>query len=322
MANIITLFEPKPTFTMLAGLPTITIVELHDVYVLETGRMLVFDDLVDAYALTGTSPVNFLAITELKDTYLVSGLTGEKGEIAFIELLPIFSLATKPGVIGSLAYTERLDEILVAGLTGNMGSIVIIDSSHARGVWSLTALLPAVGSMIITDLLDGFWLHGVEVPITFIRKAVVMNLFNYAVSEYKNLNFNSLVQFNGYTIGINEQGAFILEGPDDLGQLIQARLKSGVEDLAKGGILAIPREAWLAYRSDDGMQLDVRVDEYQDLLSLKFGKVATGIREHRTKFGRGIKGRFFSWDVKNISGSDFSLESLRILGDRIKRKTR
>ena len=41
--------------------------------------------------------------------------------------------------------------------------------------------------------------------------------------------------------------------------------------------------------------------------------------EERVKIGRGIKGRFFSFVLTNISGSAFDISVIRILVERLKR---
>jgi len=157
---------------------------------------------------------------------------------------------------------------------------------------------------------------------TYNRKAIVMHLLNYAVSHYVNFNFNSLFLFNGLFLGTNEQGVFVLDGNDDLGELIQAEIGSGVYDIAKNGVIAKPREAWLAYRSTDGMALDVKADETIDLPTVMFNKTGQALKEDRGKLGRGIEARFLTLKLHNMGGCDFSMESLRILGDILKGRTR
>ncbi len=231
--------EPKPTVSLTAGLS------------------LQITDLLETISLTGSSPTNGIEIRTPQDVLFINGLTGEIGSLKFSELLPIPSITTKPSILGSLSIIEPLAEILISGTSGVIGSIEITDPLDTL---ALTAILPAHGVVAIIEPLAAIYLHGLEVPVTYIRKAIVMHLLNYAVTEYKNYNFNSLLRFNGVSLGINEQGVYILDGDDDLGQLIQSRINTGLTDLAKNGVKAIPREAWLAYRSD-GMQLDVRVDE-------------------------------------------------------------
>jgi hypothetical protein len=294
-------------------------IESKDTAAFYTGSQLVATEPLDqASFIIPFRPVN-LATVESLDRARIDILTGILIELAAVDPKDIGATTGRSQIKLVLSAIEQLDQPSFHGLSGIIGSLSAIES----GDTGLITFSPNINlSLAGTESLDSAFLHIKEVPITFLRKAVVMHLFNYAVTEYKNYNFNSLLHVNGVFIGINEEGIYLLDGNDDLGEPIQARIKSGLEDFAAKGAITVPREAWLSYRSDNAMQLDVKTDEVMDLPSMIFAKVATAITECRAKLGRGIKSRFFTWDLKNIGGSDFSLESLRILGDIMKRKTR
>jgi hypothetical protein len=276
-------------------------------------------------------PLPSLSITSTVDTFDLSlpiplpilsvlGKVGEMGDIDIIVPFPTISVRGKPEVLGTIHLSIRAFPTLsVIGKTGELGKIAItlpfpdvalIDTPLVRGTISADLPFPFID------------MYGDVIPITIMRKAIIMHLFNYAVSHYVNYNFNSLAHFNKVFLGANENGIYILDGGDDLGEKIEAEIGSGVSDLGGAGAISIPREAWLAYRSDGEMELDVKMDEHEDLPPITYDKIAHAIMEMRGKLGRGDKARFFTWKLKNVDGSDFSLESLRILGDIIKRKTR
>ncbi len=281
-------------------------------------EILDIQDHKDIYLFTGTASQAWMRIEDPKDVFAFNGLIEELGRLAIIEPLELVSIQGRPEVLARMYLQEPLDEVLINGLTGEIGSLAIEDPLD---VFSFAGVYVAHGIMALVDPIDMISLHGIGIPITFIRKGVVMNLSNYAVSEYKNYNFNSIVYYNGMLLGINDLGVHILDGDKDLDQQVEARIASGTEDLGKN-VITIPREAWLAYRSDFGVKLDMRMDEVEDLPTAYFGKMARAIRECRAKLDRGIKARFFTWDLKNMSGSKFTLESLRVLGDVIGRKKR
>ncbi len=159
------------------------------------------------------------------------------------------------------------------------------------------------------------------IKVLWNRKAIVMSLNNYGVTEYPNYNFNSLVQFNDVLLGANENGIYILSGPDDLGVDIQANIESGLYDFREDGDIKYPREGWLFYRADGNLSLIIKCDEdaeYETILE----KVGTHIKEIRAKFGKGIKARAFNFELKNVDGSDFDIQSLRILGEMIPSRKR
>ena len=320
MANFITITSPSPRVTLNdAGTRQIAIVSPSPRVGIFGAGVISITSVSPLVSLTGTAPQFNIVIHSPSAVFSVDGLVGELANIEVISPSPEVAFSGSTSVLGTLQLVSPFPGILVDGLTGNIGEIVIVSPSPGVDWNELPLVLGQIAVISPSPILS---LHGNVIPVTFNRKAIVMHLFNYAVSEYKNYNFNCLLHFNGVFLGLNEDGVYILDGNDDLGELIQARIKSGVEDFAKDGAITIPREAWLAYRSDDGMQLDIRVDEDEDLPSIIFNKVARKITECREKLDRGIKGRFFTWDLKNVNGSDFSLESLRVLGDIIKRKTR
>jgi hypothetical protein len=170
---------------------------------------------------------------------------------------------------------------------------------------------------------DSAWVHIIQIPTpvagvtTFVRKVIVMHLFTHAVSHYENFNFNSLAHFKGLFLGANENGVYLLGGKDDLGVPIEADIRTGVHDLGKDGIITLPKEAWLSYRTDGQWEFDVQVEEGVSYPYI-FERTHNRITEIRETLGKGLVERFYTFGLKNIDGSDGDIESLRILGNAIK----
>jgi len=250
----------------------------------------------------------------------VIGKVGEIGDLSFRVPFPEVSVTAKPEVIGTIHLKiAAFPRLAVTGKSGVLGEI---EATLPFPDVALVETPLVTGTIHITLPFPFMDMYGDVIPVTIIRKAIVMHLFNYAVSHYVNYNFNSLAHFNKVFLGANENGIYILDGNEDLGEKIEAEIGSGVSDLGGSGAISIPREAWLAYRSDGEMELDVKMDEHEDLPPITYDKIAHAIMDMRGKLGRGDKARFFTWKLKNVDGSDFSLESLRVLGDIIRRKTR
>jgi hypothetical protein len=106
-------------------------------------------------------------------------------------------------------------------------------------------------------------------------------------------------------------------GENDLGDKIQAEIRSGKHDLS----WKIPVEAWMAYESDGDAVFTVRAEKMTAAYEYPF--IPQGDSdEGRAKVGKGIKGRFFTFGVKNKSGTRLHINILRIFGDIIKRLSR
>lgn len=254
-----------------------------------------------------------LPLTEVS----ITGVTGEIG--IFSGKLPLVGVEVNAIAHrqGRLSLSLPLINVNFDGYAGVVGSVAVplpliaaFFEANRDSVGSFSFDLP----LVIPTFL------GVQIPITYNRKAIVMNLNNHAVTEYKNFNFNSLISFNGVILGMSETGLYILDGDNDLGIPIESYIQTGMYDLGEGAI-KIPKEVWLSYRSDSDMDIEVTEDE-KNVYNHTLDKVAVGIRESRAKLGKGLKGRFYRFGIRNKSGSDFDIQSFRALAQIIGRKAR
>jgi hypothetical protein len=150
-----------------------------------------------------------------------------------------------------------------------------------------------------------------------------MNLLHFGVTEYNSYPFNSFCDYHGtgIYIGASEEGIFLLDGDDDNGVKINAAIQTMTEDLwAK--VMKRLREGFAVKRGGP-LAVQLILDEgrlnpvTRDLLSVR-----DVMQEERVKFPHGLKNRFFSTIIKNLGGSDFDLDSLRIFCDEISRRKR
>jgi hypothetical protein len=317
--NILGIINLQDTINAGSGGNHLAITDPVTTLVLSPGLGIAISDPLDVISIHGIFEPNYLHIDTPADIIEISALTGEMGAIAIKEALQTFSGQGYSGVLGDLALRDPLMTVKMSGTSGAIGSIAIIDPIITIAIQDLPS---SHGALAIKDPLDIIWINGKEVPITYLRKAIVMHLFGHAVTEYKNFNFNSLAHFKEHFLGANENGLFILGGKDDLGVPIQADIRTGIHDLASDGVIKLPKEAWIGYRTNGQLELDIEVDENKAPYPYTFDKTSQRITEARSTLGKGLKERFYTFILKNISGSDFDLESLRILGNVIGRKRR
>lgn len=298
---------------------TLAAVESKDTASFFTGSSLAATESLDQALFTVESvPINLIAV-EKADTVLIDILEGAVIEVAAVEAKDTASVNGYNGILVEFSVTEKPDRASFRELSGTIISILAVESPDTALVAVSTESSLIIAGTEDTDF-GSFYLA--EVPITFIRRAIVMHLFSHAVSHYVNFNFNSLAHFNGLFLGANEEGIFPLGGDNDLGVEIQAYIRSGVHDLADDGIVKLPKEAWMAYRSNGQMELGIEVDEDKNPYRYVFDKSATKITEARKPLAKGVTQRFYTFMIKNKEGSNFDLQSLRILGDKISRKRR
>ncbi len=266
------------------------------------------------------SPLIVISSTEETDTASINILTGQIATLNAVEERDTALIQGHFEILANFSVTESKDTAYFNTLTGTVSSLVAVELTDTVIINVLTQSLATIAA---TETSDTAWFYSVQIPKTYVRKSIVMHLFNHAVSEYVNFNFNSLAFFKGFLIGTNEDGLFILGGKDDLGQPIQADVRTGIHDLGKDGIIAFPKEAWLVYRTDGQLELDVEVEEDGSPYPYIFERTHSNrITEVRETLGKGLTDRFYTFTLKNLSGSDFDLESLRILGNVMKEKRR
>lgn len=194
--------------------------------------------------------------------------------------------------------------IIVRNLQGTLPIITGDFAASFTGTNELDVSLPAIVGAFSALIARAY------------RRGIVMNMANHAITHYENFNFNSLAYINGCFVGADETGLFLIEGDRDIDQPINFEALSAKVDLS----WKIPREAWMAYRSDGDMELNVRSDKgtpYEYRFSPR-----TITEEGRAKIGKGFRGRFIRFGLKNISGTRFDLNLLRIFGEIFKGKTR
>ena len=236
---------------------------------------------------------------------------------AFADLsLPTYSVIATGlvGVLGSGSFVLPIPLInVVRGING-IGSIILpIPRVNEVGNWG-------AGYIVIPTP----WPYGEgrSIPVSRVYRGVVMNLSNQAITTYSNFPFSSIAYFNGKFIGANDEGLYLLDGSLDKTMRINSKLKTGVLNLGDNFIKHI-RNAWLTFRSDGHLALVVYVDEDADNpVEIQTELVGAEIQEERLKIPRGLRGRYYTIELKNLSGADFDIDQLSLVVESIRRKVR
>ncbi len=287
-------------------------------------------------------------------TFIVSGRLGLRGEIDF----PLFQVSGegKTGhvlrgeivfpafVVSGQGRTGRISEGLIefpvfqvsGEATQHFGGQGAIDFKPFRVLgFGYTGLIGTGEIVFPKPIVEGraFFVaqgNGSIVFPTFVvsgfarvsvreRLTIAMNLQNKAVTEYLNYGFNSFANINGVFYGARDDGIWKLEGNKDNGLEIDAEILSGVFDFWAGEKTK-PRKAWITFRADGRVSLKVIRDENEvweeDFPGLYF---LEKIEEAGTTIAKGIKERFLAFGIRNKAGSDFEIDSFRILVDKLRR---
>lgn len=155
--------------------------------------------------------------------------------------------------------------------------------------------------------------------------AWVLNTENIAVTQYTNYPFNSMVEANGKYYGAADDGLYLLDGDTDAGTAIQAYFRSPLTDFGYAGLKRLHDTA-LGYTSDGDLVFKAVVvspngvkEEHWYRLE---GRPAGGTRENRAPVGRGLKSVYWQYELHNIDGADFQIETTRLWPMGLSRKVR
>lgn len=155
--------------------------------------------------------------------------------------------------------------------------------------------------------------------------AWVVNTETRAATQYENFPFNSFAELGGRYFAAADDGIYLLGGEDDDGEAIRARLRIGLSNLGTGKEKRMPAMYW-GYRADGDLVLKVVTTEpsgekVENWYALR-PRGAGDMREGRVQIGRGLKSVYWDFEVANIDGADFELDSLELFPMILDRRVR
>lgn len=175
------------------------------------------------------------------------------------------------------------------------------------------------GSVILpTQRLDIVLVNGATLTAT----VWAMNTETLETTNYLNFDFVSLVSFADQPYGVTAGGIFLLEGDDDDGTNIDARVLTGISDRGDEAL----KEASHMYMQYDGgaMMFQLFPDGQQRLREYRFERRSnsSGVIHARAKGSRGLRSRSWQMGLRNLGGDDFTLDKLGLLLRALTRNTR
>jgi hypothetical protein len=139
----------------------------------------------------------------------------------------------------------------------------------------------------------------------------ILNTENTGVTQYQDYPFNSLARHGDSYLGAGSMGICRLDGDTDAGAQIAARLRTGVTDFDSPLRKKIHRAYLVLTASGQILFKTVNDEEVEDWYRLT---PRSGPKHNeRVKLGRGVKSAYWQFEVSNVEGSDFELESLEVV---------
>ncbi len=157
----------------------------------------------------------------------------------------------------------------------------------------------AIGSLRARDVVaDGLVLWDEVLQTGDYGQAWTCGMDSWAMSRFAPLTFDSLAVIDGTVYGCNVQGVFAFDGD---AETMTAELRTGALDMT-GGVLGHPLEAHVEYELRGTAQFGVTTTQSGTPViytyPLNARPVADALTNARSEFGRGLRGRHFSYTLR------------------------
>lgn len=156
--------------------------------------------------------------------------------------------------------------------------------------------------------------------------AWVINTESKALSSYRQFPINSFAVFGGRVLGATSDGIYSLDGADDDGEPIAARVRYALTTMGTGRQKRIP-EAYMGYTATGDVLVRVITTDtgegkvahvYRLVPSASNGAAAQG----RAKFGKGTKSVYYAFELENVDGADFDFDKIEMHPLELENRTR
>ncbi|OPY78331.1 MAG: hypothetical protein A4E65_02287 [Syntrophorhabdus sp. PtaU1.Bin153] len=150
-------------------------------------------------------------------------------------------------------------------------------------------------------------------------RGIVINLANQGITTYDHYSFNSLCLFNGKCLGASDQGIFVLDGERDSDAAIDAEIETGITDMGTS-LKKRVTDAAISLKADGPYELTMVSDKtYRRSYQVTNDRV-NGHHTSKVDCAKGIKARYWGAGFRNTEGSDFELQSVRIITEIVARR--
>jgi hypothetical protein len=212
-----------------------------------------------------------------------------------------------------LGYVKILDTILLSDTFGsNILTVVLSDKFTLGSQVNNLAILKE----IITDKMELLGFISFDNNDEFI--AYALNTQTSGVSEYTNFNFNSI----DYPYAANSTGIYKLGDSDTFdGVNIDVSIKTGLMDFGTSLKKQVPY-AYLGVTSTGKIVLKAitNIMGIKKEIWYQVDSFNTALDTTRIEMGKGVKAKYWQFEIVNIDGGDFELESMEVLPLVLKRR--
>lgn len=171
-------------------------------------------------------------------------------------------------------------------------------------------LTPVTALMMLfkPTLLDAIEVSAAHVSPNGTITTWVVNTRTGAVTEYGNYEFNSFAQRGHKYLGASSTGLYELNGDDDQGADIIARIKSGWAQFA-GSRYSMFKAAYLGVHGSGDVFFKVEAGTGE---TYTYQVVVQDMQTTKVRMGKGLRARYFSFELVT-TGQDFDLDTIEFV---------
>lgn len=129
-----------------------------------------------------------------------------------------------------------------------------------------------------------------------------------AVTEYTNYNFNSFAAMGNKYLAASDSGLYELNGDDDQGTDIIARIKSGLMQMG-GAHFTSFKAAYLGLRGNGDWVFKLETGDGKEYV---YSIVAQDMQTTKVRLGKGLRSRYFAFELIS-TGQDFDMDSVEFI---------
>lgn len=212
------------------------------------------------------------------------------------------------GGVGSFIIALPPLAMTAAGLAGRSAAVDIILPALASGFIGVHQISGAL-AMSLPRLTGRFKTSYTTAQVL----TLVTNTITSAVVMYKNYPYNSMAKIGNSYYAAGPGGFYRIEvGTADDAVPITTRLSTGQLMFGSEYIKRIS-DFYVGMRSKGDIKLTITVDEgasYEYILS---PYDIAQLKQRRTKIGKGLRGKYFKFDIENIAGEDFDFDTMNVM---------
>ena len=255
-------------------------------------------------------------------TAILRNVLRETAELSDRTTQQAVSILRETAVVTSVASGRVIATTVVretAAATGtatafNRGSNIVRETAELND--TLTSVVRAVNTARETAVITG---NSVE-PLR--GNAWTAATDTFAMSRYTGYRFNSVAVIGGRLIAAGDGGLYELAGSNDAGGPIVATLTTGLSDVGDPQQKRV-REVFVGYEADGTVAMKVSGTGIGAEAGYTYtlpGKTATDPTANRVKIGRGMRSRFWRFELSNPSGAPMKVAETRVVIDTLSRK--